>query len=338
MSQAVAEVGSIRGGMSDAEFEAHLKQLEAEEAQLDQRLREQAGEVPAASGDAAGSGSASDVAAGGDAPDADAGTGEGSDGQGPEGSKPESGKPDEEKPNEGKAEGEKEGEGKPDEAEGKAKSRYEKELERRERSWEKLNQEKEQLRKEREELERARQELEAQRKVSGDEGLTPEDYEAAAKRFRADGKLDLADEALRKAKELRERPREEVVEREQRLSFERAKAKYGPDLVTPGTPLNTEVLGLLKRFPALSELPNFPEYAAEWAAERIESGKVMSEASRVPELEQKVQSLTKELEALRSATAISPAGAAKVPQVKAFEEMSLEEQEAELRRLTAAMR
>jgi golgin subfamily B member 1 len=319
--------------VTDEDFTAHLKELDAAEAELDNQLALQAGKAPAGQqddgdgeekdGEASTNNDETQVPEDGKAePEAD------------KKDKPAEGKKDDAKPEEGKVESGKDQ---------KKQSKYEKDKERYDRNFKKLNEEQSTLRKDREEFEKQKQEFEAQRKKAGEPEFTPEEYEKQAATLEGEArqlenlperaeeyeeKKVLARMARAEAKKLRDTPGKSTQLAEQRLKQEHESAWVSaanemPQIKDSASVLRSEVVKLLKTEPQILESPKGPYYATKIAHLQLQSAKV-------PELETQVKSLTQEVEKLRKATSIAGGGTTQIPKAKRFEDMSPSEQEKEL--------
>lgn len=187
---------------------------------------------------------------------------------------------------------------------GKEPSRYEKARRRQDDAWKQINGEKESLRAERERLERERGEFDQQRKAE-EARYTPDQYEQAAKKFDADGKLELAELARQRAKELRDNPppspqQAQVLKQEQEAHAKAMKEWWGkaavdfPPVAQRGSPQHQALETFLKAEPEAVRSPKGMYYAA-----RLVSAETA--AARVPEMEKELGALrakVKELEAL----------------------------------------
>lgn len=227
---------------------------------------------------------------------------------------------------------------------GKEQTKYQKEVTRREKSWEKLNEEKSALQKEREAFEQQRKEFDAKKveHEAQEPTTTPEDYEAAAKEFEKDGKLDLAEMARNKAKELREQPPEARAEAgfktAQISSWKKAVEKL-PELGVAGSETQKKIRAFIDARPEFKDLFASTPMAWELTAELFGHSQALessqAQAARVPDLENKVKELTAEVEQLRIATAPSGGSSKGMPSEKTFSDMSPAEQDAEMQRVAA---
>jgi hypothetical protein len=218
------------------------------------------------------------------------------------------------------------------------KSKYAKERERKDRSWESLNAEKEQVRKDREELERERQELQSRRQQAeqpveskDDKGFTASDYDAAAKTFRDRGDDDLAEAAEKQAKDLREADQRAAGEGQHRKfldTWHKAvsdEIKARPELADESHALSVAVQKLLKEDEVFSRLPDGFKRAVEIASLRIQ-------AASVPSLTEQVATLQKEIDRLNGERQPGGSGPTSKPKAKTFDQLTPDEQDAELRR------
>lgn len=228
-------------------------------------------------------------------------------------------------------------------AEEKNLTPYEKERRRLNSSWKKLEEEKAAVRKERETFEAERKKFEEERAKGAataakpkaekprHNGFTAEDYETAAKDFRAEGKIDAAELAEKRAKELRDKEAEQAKEaggatasgefvrlstgaritpdEQKKMEAEwqtnlRKLADENPDLTKDGTPLRNEVAALLKpgAHPILHSHASGIFYAVEVA-------KLKLAAAEVPMLKQRLTELEAENKRLTELTSLDASGA-----------------------------
>lgn len=245
---------------------------------------------------------------------------------------------------------------------------YEKERRRLDRSWKKLEEDKAQIRKDRDALEAERKALADERAKATQRpkpekpkhnGWTAEDYEAAAKDFEAEGKMDAAQIALTRAKELRAKETEQAKEagaatddkqfvtlstgaritheEQQKMTAEWQASlarlgKENPDLMKEGAPLRAAVTELLGkddkgslRYPILHSHASGIHYAVEVAKLKLEASKVQELSKRLAELETE----NKELKGLTSLPPSGPTSRREKP--KLGESGNLDTDEKELR-------
>lgn len=217
-------------------------------------------------------------------------------------------------------------------------SKYAKERERQDRSWKALNEEKEAVRKEREALEAERRALEEKRREvekpaesKDDAGYTASDYERAAKKFREDGDDAFAQRAEAKAKAMREADQKAQGQASQEKFREVWQGhvaellKERPELEDQSHPLSQAVQKLLKEDRLFSMIPDGFRRAVELADLREKAGLVSS-------LEKKAAELQSEITRLNGLTQPGGSGPTSKPKAKRFEDLSSEEQDAELLR------
>jgi hypothetical protein len=226
-------------------------------------------------------------------------------------------------------------------AEEKNLSPYEKERRRLNTSWKKLEDEKAAARKEREEFEAAKKKFEEDRAKATTakptpekpkhNGFTADDYEAAAKDFKAEGKMDEAALAEKRAKELRDKEAElakqagdttaaagdfitlatggRITKDEQKKMESEWTANLkrlgdaNPDLMKEGTPLRIAVAELLKpgAHPILHSHASGIHYAVEVAKLKVAAAEVPTLKTRITELEAENKRLTE-------LTSLNPSG------------------------------
>ncbi len=220
---------------------------------------------------------------------------------------------------------------KPEEESQYAKAR--KEQERRERSWQKLEEEKKAVREEREKLESERKELEgkkARAEVYRDpSGYSADDYEKFAE---STDDPELSKKARERASALRKEEgetRSKASQEEfQKGWSENLKATIdaNKDLEDGNSALGKELTRVLKEIPLFSLAPDGIRHAVEYAKANLQSGLVAS-------LKEENQRLKEENERLNKLTSIgTESGPTQKPGVKSFEDMTLADQEADLRR------
>lgn len=209
----------------------------------------------------------------------------------------------------------------------KEQSRYAKELERRDKSWKALNAEKEALAK-------AKAEFEAQQAKVVAPKYTADQYDAAAEKFEAAGKYDLAEAAREKAKELRANPQaeaeargaQESAQHQQALdaSWQRVKAEM-PEALDKSKPFNAALLAFIKAEPELMKHPNGPYLGAVFVRNQLQ-------AEAAKPLQAEVETLRAKVKELEARVTVPGSGLSKLPAPKAFNEMTADEQERELER------
>lgn len=216
-----------------------------------------------------------------------------------------------------------------------SQSRFAKERERQNKSWGELNTQKEALKRERDEFERQRQEYQAELDKA-EEGFSAETYEEAAKKFEEAGKLDLAEAARAKAKQLREHPDPKAQARKTRLEAAKKKTedqtkewalKAGvdfPELAKDKSPLQMRVAQLFQEEPDLKAHPKGIYVAARIANLEAAAASVPGKDKELAQLRAKVS----ELEKLTSPG--GEGGPTNLPGEKPFEQMSGDEQLAQL--------
>jgi hypothetical protein len=225
----------------------------------------------------------------------------------------------------------------------KTASKFAREQARKDDSWKALNAEKSILKADRERLARERAEWLRQweAEAATRPSYTPDQYAQAAEKFEAQGQYDLADAARAEAERLRKNPPADALAAAQARSWAAVKQAF-PALVTKGSPENQLALELLERHPALFDRqPNAPEALAIMVQHRLETGGELRQlkASRVPELEGEVHRLKSRIKELEAATSPGPGGGTtQLAARKSPADMSLAEDEADLRTLLAGAR
>lgn len=219
--------------------------------------------------------------------------------------------------------------------------RAKKATERKDRSWEALNAEKDAFKAEQEahraalaKLQQERQEFEEARKQH-ERQFTPEAYEQAAAKFEADGKLDLADLARDKAKELRANPPKPAGEAQeaQRREWTLKAGVDFPELAKQNSPLQVRVSQLMGEEPELKAHPRGVYYAARVASLEADVAKGKADAARVPGLEKELATARNRITELEKLTAPGgEGGPTRLPDQKGFGQMSPDEQWTELQR------
>lgn len=216
--------------------------------------------------------------------------------------------------------------------------------EREARAWKKINEEKERLAQAARELEdRQRDTAQPASRYSADDyRASAERWETEADKLEAEGEFEKADEkrnlarlALKQAETLAkqgtpptkaETDHETKLRLAQKAALQRAREEM-PELTQKGSPLNEAVVGLLRANPGLLDTAEGPYWAAKYA-------QAESQASRVPDLEAEVSEFKAKIKELEEATSVGGAsGPTAQPAQKAFEEMTLEEQERELAKM-----
>jgi prolyl-tRNA editing enzyme YbaK/EbsC (Cys-tRNA(Pro) deacylase) len=232
---------------------------------------------------------------------------------------------------------------KPAEADESKLTPFQKERRRMDESWKRLEADKAEVRRQQEQHAAERRQWEQQRTTASAKAATDanaakaEDYEAIAKEFEAEGKLKQAEHARAKARELREQPgagagdtgapRERFTVAEQARIAQDWQAnldKLGkelPELTQEGTPLRKLTADILAGTPLLHTDGHGIVLAVAHARVRIEA----------EGLKAKVGELEKEIERLTGLTSLPSGGASPAAQSRKFDELTLAEQEAELR-------
>lgn len=218
-----------------------------------------------------------------------------------------------------------------------SQSRFAKERERQTKSWSELNTQKEALKREREEFDRQREEYQAELDKA-EEGFSAETFEDAAKKFEEAGKLELAEAARAKAKQLRENPDPKATSRKARLEAAKKKTeaqnkewtlKAGvdfPELAKDKSPLQMRVAQLFQEEPDLKAHPKGIYVAARIANLEAAAASVPGKDKELAQLRAKAS----ELEKLTSPG--GEGGPTNLPGVKPFDQMSGDEQLAQLER------
>jgi hypothetical protein len=229
---------------------------------------------------------------------------------------------------------------------------FQKERARLNETWKKVEAEKEQLRREREEIAAERRKLtEAKPAPTVPEqrplidGADADTWEAVASDFQAEGNLQLAAKAKKNADKLREQEKAATAaptasrerftaEEKQALNAEWQQnlAKLGkdnPELTQEGTPLSKRVAELLQANPLFSMRGDGINLAVEMA-------KTESRAAQVETLQKRIEQLEQENKRLEGLTALPSGGGNPPTSARQFEDLSLDEQERELRAEAAA--
>ena len=229
-----------------------------------------------------------------------------------------------------------------EETDQKTESKYEKlrkAEQRQAKAWKKLDEEKEQLRQAQEKIAADRQQIETDRAKladdianKGDEA-SPDVYEAVAERFRDSGEPELAEEALRMAKEARSKKEDaqktvEVNRFKQEWSDsvnELVKAK--PELNDPESELYKATEFLLKNKPALSTYSTGFRDAVEVAEYYVNSKNLETVSNENKKLREELDNYKRKLNL----------GSGDVPRrsaPKGFSDMSRDEQRDAILRMT----
>jgi hypothetical protein len=224
----------------------------------------------------------------------------------------------------------------------KTESRYEKlrkAEERQKKTWQKLQEERESLRVAKEEIEASRSQLESDRNRLADEiankgeEASPDVYEAVAERFRDSGEPELAEEAMRMAKEARSK-RENAQKTVEVNRFKKEWSdsvselvKDKPDLNNPESELYKATEFLLKNKPALSTYSSGFRDAVEVAEYYVNSKKLETVSSENKKLREELDNYKRKLNL----------GTSDVPRrsaPKGFGDMSRDEQREAILRMT----
>lgn len=229
-----------------------------------------------------------------------------------------------------------------EETDQKTESKYEKlrkAEQRQAKAWKKLDEEKEQLRQAQEKVTADRQQIETDRAKLADEiankgdEASPDVYEAVAERFRDSGEPELAEEALRMAKEARSKKEDaqktvEVNRFKQEWSEsvnELVKAK--PELNDPESELYKATEFLLKNKPALSTYSTGFRDAVEVAEYYVNSKNLETVSNENKKLREELDNYKRKLNL----------GSGDVPRrsaPKGFDDMSRDEQRDAILRMT----
>lgn len=219
----------------------------------------------------------------------------------------------------------------------KQPSRFEKAKARKDDSWEALNKQKDEHKAERDAFQKERDTFNAEKaqwQKQRDEAQAkykPEDYEAAAERWEAEGKYDMADAARAQAKKLRENPPQTTQQVENNHDA-LAKQWWGkamidfPDVAKQGSAQHEALKQFLGSEAEIAQHPKGLYYAA-----RLISSE--SAAARVPVMEKELSQLRAKVKELESLTA--PAGdgaAARLSGERSFDQLTDAEQFAQLER------
>ena len=246
----------------------------------------------------------------------------------------------EDKPKEATEEPQKDAE-EPSEEKPKSKySRAKKSQERANKSWKEVNAEKERVKAEKAELEKQKAEFEAQKSDAFSEiqqrkdsaQFAPEDYEQIAQEYREEGRDDLAEMALTKAKTARETIEQQKVLAAQRTVMEQWEAnlsqqvKDNPELKDQDSELYKYTSELLDRKKILATYP-------EGISDAVEAAKAFIKAKRVDDLEAENSKLQKELKELNEKTQLNGSTVDQSERDESFRDLSPEKQRNELLRM-----
>ena len=246
----------------------------------------------------------------------------------------------EDKPKEATEEPQKDAE-EPSEEKPKSKySRAKKSQERANKSWKEINAEKERVKAEKAELDKQKAEFEAQKSDAFSEiqqrkdsaQFAPEDYEQIAQEYREEGRDDLAEMALTKAKTARETIEQQKVLTAQRTVMEQWEAnlsqqvKDNPELKDQDSELYKYTSELLDRKKILATYP-------EGISDAVEAAKAFIKAKRVDDLEAENSKLQKELKELNEKTQLNGSTVDQSERDESFRDLSPEKQRNELLRM-----
>lgn len=219
------------------------------------------------------------------------------------------------------------------------KSKFAKNEERKSKAWKDINSRKEELKLKEEELSRQRDALEKERmnvkegqEYRDERGLSATDYDNAAEGYREEGDTRLAIVAdkmasdLRKkeaeAKESAERKKAQSVWNETRASLEE---KY-PELKDPDASLTRAANEILNQYPLLGRFPNGLKYAVDGALLKLKANDSSADKARIKELTAKLKKYEKKMSVGGGFSPEKPSGE------RGFDDLSMEEQEARLRK------
>lgn len=219
----------------------------------------------------------------------------------------------------------------------KKPTRYEKAKSRLEKEWEDVRQEKARLKAEREAIESARAQREASQPgseapKSGSRKYSAEDYREAAKSYREEGRDDLAKLAEQKATEVETEERKELEQKTQaelKSAWDKnllEEVEANPDLKDSNSSLYKAVSEMLQNHAILRNYP-------AGIKDAVGIAKIRLKAEAASDLEKKVQEYERELAQLRKATTPASGQPSSPSKKKAFQDLSLDEQEAELLRM-----
>jgi len=226
----------------------------------------------------------------------------------------------------------------PSEEQPKSKySRAKKAQDRANKSWKEVNAAKEELKQEQAKLAADRQELEAkktdafsdiqQRKEAAK--FSPDDYEQIAQEYREEGRDDLAELALQKAKTAKETIQQQEVLNAQRTVMEQWEAnlsqqvKDNPSLQDQDSELYKFTSELLDRKKILATYP-------EGINDAVEAAKQFIKAKRVDNLEAENSKLAKQVEELNGKLQINGTTVDQSGRLESFDNMSSDRQRNEL--------
>ena len=226
----------------------------------------------------------------------------------------------------------------PSEEQPKSKySRAKKAQDRANKSWKEVNAAKEELKQEQAKLAADRQELEAkktdafseiqQRKEAAQ--FTPDDYEQIAQEYREEGRDDLAELALQKAKTAKETIQQQEVLNAQRTVMEQWEAnlsqqvKDNPSLQDQDSELYKFTSELLDRKKILATYP-------EGINDAVEAAKQFIKAKRVDTLEAENSKLAKQVKELNGKLQINGTTVDQSGRLESFSNMSSDRQRNEL--------
>jgi len=220
----------------------------------------------------------------------------------------------------------------------KKPTRYEKAKSRLEKEWEDVRAEKARIKAEREQIEaeRARKASETPQgeTKSSSRKFSAEDYREAAKSYRDEGRDDLAKLAENKASEIEVEERKEIEQKTQaelKSAWDKnllEEVEANPELKDSSSTLYKAVSEMLQNHAILRNYP-------AGIKDAVGIAKVKLQAESASDLKKKVAEYEKELSQLRKATTPAsgqPKGPAKT---KAFNELTLDEQERELLRMAS---
>ena len=204
-------------------------------------------------------------------------------------------------------------------------------------SWRKLNDEKSELARQRQELEEVRQSLNDRGKpeefVDSDVN-SAEDYEAAARNFELEGEMRLAEKAREQAEEVRAMAQEHKVSKnegqfkqEWAANFEEAAKSY-PELREGDSTFRKAVNQMLQERPVLATYSGGIIDAADIVAN-------MQKAESANSLQEQINALTEENAGLKSKLSIGGSDPSAPTGDRSFNELTPEEQFAELQRRAA---
>lgn len=221
-------------------------------------------------------------------------------------------------------------------SEEKKPTRYEKAKSRLEKEWEDVRAEKARLKAEREAIEEDRKRQTAQpgsqTEEQGNRKFSAKDYREAAQSFREEGRDDLAKLAEEKATKFEEEDRKAVEQKTQaelKSAWDKnllEEVEANPELRDSSSQLYKAVSEMLQNHAILRNYP-------AGIKDAVGIAKVRLKAEAASDLEKKVAEYEKEISQLRKATTPASGQPSGPKKVKAFHELSLEEQEKELLRM-----